>query len=436
MRKKLYLCIGVTFKRLVMYSKRPQGTFWIRKDRVNKNNECQVYIRYFCRKYVLVPTGIYCKMDEWDDKRGVIKGNGRLATEKNYRLTKKKEECDRKVLEYDGILNPMVLEKILKEKGKDGKFFEEVRKIMDTLVSNKSISISSHRHRMYQLGIMEKWGNENGYTGISIREMGEGLFLKDFWNDRINVLKSSTLSTYIHTLLAFCGYLRENGKMTQEETIFLSDMAKSFRKAKEYNDSEEKDAKWLDSEAIRNLEEYQCKNEYDRVRLDVFLFSFYTCGLRMSDVLTLEWCHVTDDWHIDKVQVKVRAKQKLPPLVSMKGRKILERYKGKGRFVFGFFDDHDDMGGREFYAKLQRMEGSINKVLKRIGRELGIDKINPHMARHSATVHLLSAGLDITTVAYLLGHSNTNQIERTYGGFLKEYKEKKAEMAAHVLDSI
>ena len=135
---------------------------------------------------------------------------------------------------------------------------------MDTLVSNKSISISSHRHRMYQLSIMEKWGNENGYTGISIREMG----------------------------------------------------------------------------------------------------------------------------------------------------------------------------GREFYAKLQRMEGSINKVLKRIGRELGIDKINPHMARHSATVHLLSAGLDITTVAYLLGHSNTNQIERTYGGFLKDYKAKKAEMAAHVLDCI
>lgn len=417
--------------------KKPLGTLWMRTDRANKDEECQILLRYFCRKYIFVPTGIYCKPEEWDGKKGIIKGKGRIVTEKNYRLSKMKEECDRKILSYDGELNPVVIEKLLKNQSSE-KFFEYANQVWDEALEQKRISVSSHKHRKVQLKIIGEWADNNGYKGVTIKEMGEGSFFRDFYADRIRVLKESTISTYLITLLAICKMMKEREKMSGEDIERMKEVMKSFRKAREYNDSkeEEKKQKWMERDEVRRLEAYTTDNEKYRKAVDVYLFSLYTCGLRISDVLTLEWSHITDDYHINKAQVKTRSKHKISPKVNNKGKAILERYKGKGKYVFGFFDDDYEIGGEDFYRKLNMMEAAINRRLKTVGKQIGISRINPHLARHTATVMLLSSGMDTTTVAYLLGHSNTVQIEKTYGDYLKEFKKSKAEQAANVLDEI
>ena len=420
-----------------MGARKPLGTLWMRTDRANKDGECQILLRYFCRKYVFVSTGIYCKPDEWDAKKGIIKGSGRLIKEKNYHLTKTKEECDRKIMNYEGELNPVVIEKLLKNQSSD-KFFEFANQVWDEALEQKRISVSSHKHRKVQLKIIGDWADNNGYKGITIREMGEGSFFRDFYADRIKVLKESTISTYLITLLAICKMMKEREKMSGEDIERMKEVMKSFRKAREYNDSkeEEKKQKWMERDEVRRLEAYTTDNEKYRKAVDVYLFSLYTCGLRISDVLTLEWSHITDDYHINKAQVKTRTKHKISPKVNNKGKAILERYKGKGKYVFGFFGEDDAIGGKAFYDKMTKTEIYINRVLKRIGKKIGIANLHPHMARHTATVMLLSSGMDTTTVAYLLGHANTAQIEKTYGDFLKEFKRSKAEQAAEVLNNI
>lgn len=421
----------------MIMGKKPLGTLWMRTDRANKDEECQILLRYFCRKYIFVPTGIYCKPEEWDGKKGIIKGKGRIVTEKNYRLSKMKEECDRKILSYDGELNPVVIEKLLKNQSSE-KFFEYANQVWDEALEQKRISVSSHKHRKVQLKIIGDWADNNGYKGVTIKEMGEGSFFRDFYADRIRVLKESTISTYLITLLAICKMMKEREKMSGEDIERMKEVMKSFRKAREYNDSkeEEKKQKWMERDEVRRLEAYTTDNEKYRKAVDVYLFSLYTCGLRISDVLTLEWSHITDDYHINKAQVKTRSKHKISPKVNNKGKAILERYKGKGKYVFGFFDDDYEIGGEDFYRKLNMMEAAINRRLKTVGKQIGISRINPHLARHTATVMLLSSGMDTTTVAYLLGHSNTVQIEKTYGDYLKEFKKSKAEQAANVLDEI
>lgn len=422
---------------MIMGKTRPLGTLWMRTDRAKENGECQILLRYFCRKYIFVPTGIYCRPEEWDSKKGIIKGKGRVVTEKNYRLSKMKEECDRKILAYDGDLNPVVMDKLLKEQPSE-KFFEYANQVWDEALEQKRISVSSYRHRKVQLKIIGEWADNNGYKGMTIREMGEGSFFRDFYAKRISDIKESTISTYLITLLAICKMMKEREKMTGEDIERLKEAMKSFRKAREYNDSkeEEKRQKWMEKEEVRKLEEYKTTTVWERRAVDVYLFSLYTCGLRISDVLTLEWEHITDDWHINKAQVKTRRKHKIAPMVNEKGRAILERYKGKGKYVFGFFKDDDEIGGEDFYRRLRLMEAKVNKKLKAVGKKIGISRINPHLARHTATVYLLSSGMDTTTVAYLLGHTNTVQIEKTYGDYLKEFKKSKAEQAAKVLDEI
>lgn len=432
----LFVSLHRTIKTMIM-GKKPLGTLWMRTDRAKENGECQILLRYFCRKYVFVSTGIYCKPEEWDAKKGVIKGSGRTIKEKNYLLTKTKEECDRKIMNYDGDINPVVIDKLLKNQSSE-KFFEYANHVWDEALEQKRISVSSHKHRKVQLKIIGDWANNNGYKGVTIKEMGEGSFFRDFYSDRIRVLKESTISTYLITLLAICKMMKEREKMSGEDIERLKQAMKSFRKAREYNDSkeEEKKQKWMERDEVRRLEGYTTDNEEYRKAVDVYLFSLYTCGLRISDVLTLEWSHITDDYHINKAQVKTRNKHKIAPMVNDKGRAILNRYRGKGKYVFGFFQDDDEIGGEDFYRRLNMMEAAINRRLKTVGKSIGINRINPHLARHTATVMLLSSGMDTTTVAYLLGHSNTAQIEKTYGDYMKEFKRSKAEQAADILNNI
>lgn len=416
--------------------KKPLGTLWMRTDRAKENGECQILLRYFCRKYVFVSTGIYCKPEEWDAKKGIIKGSGRLIKEKNYHLTKTKEECDRKIMNYEGDINPVVIEKLLKNQASD-KFFPCARQLWDEALETKSINANHHKVRIYQLSSFEKWADANGYKGMTVKDMVSGEFVRDWYAYQVNRMEASSIYIYLMSLICLFKIMRDKELITSAEKDNICRIIKSFRRAKEYNEVEGKEEKkWLNKEEIRRLESYECKDEQEQRVLDTFLFSLYVCGLRISDVLTLEWSHITDDGHIDKNQVKTKTKHKIAPMVNDKGMSILDRYRGKGKYVFGFFQDDDIIGGKAFYDKMTKTEIYINRVLKRIGKRVGIANLHPHMARHTATVMLLSSGMDTTTVAYLLGHANTAQVEKTYGDFLKEFKRSRAEQAADILNHI
>ena len=420
----------------VMGKSKPLGSLWMRTDRKNKEGECQVLLRYFCRKYVFVGSGIYCKPEEWDSKKGVIKGNGRLVKEKNYRLTKLKEECDRKILNYEGEISPVAIEKLLKTNTSE-EFFTCARQLWNEALANKAINPNHHKVRERQLDSMEKWAEENGYKGMTVKELASGEFIREWHNHQVKRMAESSIYIYLMSIMCVCKIMREKGLLSLEEMDNICRVIKSFRRVKEYNEVESKeDKKWLSVEEVKRLEGYTCKTDVQRRVLDLFLFSLYTCGLRISDVLTLEWSHITEDGHIDKHQVKTKSKHKIAPMINDKGRAIIERYRANKRFVFGYFEEDDAISGKEFYHKMSKAEISINNILRKIGKKVGIENLHPHKARHTATVMLLSSGMDTTTVAYLLGHTNTVQIEKTYGDYLKEFKRSKAEQAADILNRI
>lgn len=78
------------------------------------------------------------------------------------------------------------------------------------------------------------------------------------------------------------------------------------------------------------------------------------------------------------------------------------------------------------------VHNSINNIFKRICRDakvkLDLEKgCHFHMTRHTFATRAIEAGLELLTVARLLGHTSTKQVEETYGHILDKFRNKQLE---------
>lgn len=157
--------------------------------------------------------------------------------------------------------------------------------------------------------------------------------------------------------------------------------------------------------------------------LDLFLFSFHACGLRISDIVTLEWRHIDRTKKIlSKVLVKTRVRLSIP--LSAPALEILDRWKKRNpgsRFVFGLlppdFVFRDD-GSLE--KAIDHRNRTLRATLNAVGRKLGFPfPLGMHVARHTFAVKALNASrLDVHLISRLLGHSSVTITEKVYATFL------------------
>lgn len=69
----------------------------------------------------------------------------------------------------------------------------------------------------------------------------------------------------------------------------------------------------------------------------------------------------------------------------------------------------------------------ITNIFKRICREAKIkldlvEGCHIHMCRHTAITRMIEAGIDLMVIATIVGHSDTSQIEHTYGHVLEKFR--------------
>ncbi len=130
---------------------------------------------------------------------------------------------------------------------------------------------------------------------------------------------------------------------------------------------------------------------------------FYSCGLRISELLGLD---VGDVDFIGET-VKVRGKGAKERIVPAGGPAIaaMQRYRQEAAVT----------SGPLFLSKLRRRitQQAVDLLLRKYLRRTGIPfKVSPHKLRHSFATHLLDAGADLRSVQSLLGHASlsTTQI--------------------------
>lgn len=187
-----------------------------------------------------------------------------------------------------------------------------------------------------------------------------------------------------------------------------------------------------DEERVRNLSDGQIRQLIDFYNADteprrkeyveMFLFSLYACGLRVIDILTLQWSNIDmENRTISKIQVKMKNRNVIP--LSDKAIKILDSWRARypdNRFVFGLIPNDFDLDDSErLYSIRNTKTRGINQSLAVVGKCINLPfDLTFHVARHTFGVQSLNQGLSMSVVSQLLGHNSTEITERVYAHYL------------------
>ncbi|CCH51576.1 Tyrosine recombinase xerD [Fibrisoma limi BUZ 3] len=166
----------------------------------------------------------------------------------------------------------------------------------------------------------------------------------------------------------------------------------------------------------------------DRAK-DLWFFSYLCNGINVKDICRLRWANVDQD-RITFVRAKTARTRKsnqkpISIIVTKEVRAIIEKWADKDHssngYVFPFLPANvTPQRERELVQYLTR---SINKYVKRIAVELGIDKpVTTYTARHSYSTVLKRSGAPIEFISESLGHSDLRTTENYLDSFEDDTK--------------
>ena len=128
----------------------------------------------------------------------------------------------------------------------------------------------------------------------------------------------------------------------------------------------------LSIEEMRTLMEFETNEYFNQRAKDIFLLSFYWHGANMSDICTLKWSDQKDKvFQIKRDKNRTKTKKMLFYGITDATVEIMEKYKGKGNYVFNFLDKKAT-NIPEIKRQVSNFTRNINDSLKKIAETTGI----------------------------------------------------------------
>jgi integrase/recombinase XerC len=158
---------------------------------------------------------------------------------------------------------------------------------------------------------------------------------------------------------------------------------------------------FLDEEAVKRLLEAPDPSSVRGLRDRAILELFYSCGIRLGELVNLN----VGDVNFVQNTLKVKGKGNKERIVPV-GRKALEAILEYSKKVQATTNKRNTPlftldGDRRVYPA-----AVIRLVKKYIGEVSEVAKKSPHVLRHSFATHLLNRGADLKAVKELLGHES------------------------------
>lgn len=336
------------------------------------------------------------------------------------------------------ILNGTYQQEVEKGKGKVG-FVELVRTYNRQLYDLGKISYSVWNNIACNMNTFQKFLQKvkhkdlDNSTTLYCTDVSVDL-IKEYilWRKEERGNSNETINKALTPIFKTLEHIRKKGWISGD---LCAEMCELYLPAhcQSLDDPDDGNVDYLTDKQMNQFVKIRGEVKYPRTRelMDMFLFSFYACGLRISDVCTLKWSDIKwDENMIVHRQVKNHTRKSVVLQIPMNDacREILDRWKGKhNNFVFGLLPDLFNL---DDYEKLRRTINSrtktINTSLQCVGEKMGLPfRLHFHVARHTFAVMALNNGMDIKAISDLMGHSSIMSTEKTYAKYLPDTLKQK-----------
>lgn len=134
------------------------------------------------------------------------------------------------------------------------------------------------------------------------------------WRREIKQNSDAAINHSLTPILKACAYACEMGMMEPAVTARIQDMH-IVTKVSLSEEEAEFDGKSFSKEQMAALLEYYktCTEPRRKEFLEMFFFAFHACGLRVVDVMTLQWGHVNfEKKELRKIMIKTNNRHVIP----------------------------------------------------------------------------------------------------------------------------
>jgi integrase len=349
----------------------------ILRKKKNKQGEFPIAIRITKnRKSSYLYTGHYVELAQWDDMKHMVKKNHPNSTRLNNLILQKLSEASKTIIdsqvEKENFGAQHIKEKIRKTKD-DNDFFTVAKWHTESLRKRKQ-----HHQANTEEGRIEIFKNFIKTSNLPFNELNESLLYK-FKSYLIGSRKLSERTVVNYLILIRTIYNLAILEKIADQELY------PFGRGKISIRIPESEKIGLNTKEIQVLESLNLESKAKQHALNVWLFSFYLAGIRVGDVLKLQWKDVNDG----RVQYRMNKNKKMVSLkLPEKASVILDTYRLAGQkkddFIFPELSLANQKDPKDVTRKIQTATRKFNKHLKTITKQEGIDKnISMHIARHS-----------------------------------------------------
>ena len=385
----------------------------LKKNKINKKGLLPIYLRVAKgEKTSFISTGIKVMLSDWDIEQNKVKRSAPNATRINAFISQKISELENKSLELElrsqSITSGEIKDSVITKKELID-FFAFAQINIDRLQQSKQFAM--HKRVKAIVAKMKKYtrGQPLHFSKITV----------NFLNDYESYL-STKLNNRKNTIHANFRVIRKliNDAIREDIIQFESNPFLKFKMSLEKTTRE-----FLTEEELRKVENLNLnENEIIFHHRNVYVFSAYAGGLRISDLLLLRWKNFDTErisFQVKKTGTTLTIKLPLKALEILRYYKSLAETTHGGKvpseaFIFPLirvqFLETNDL---KIHTAISSATTYGNASLKTIADTLELGKhISWHSARHLFAIRALKKGMRIEYVSKIMGHSElkTTQI--------------------------
>lgn len=327
------------------------------------------------RKTSFISIGQYIDEKFWDSQNKKVKKSHPNASRINRLILKKLAEVNDKLLDAEineGFISASQVRESVKGKNKID-FFSLADLHLENLKNAKK-----HSQYLTQKGRIAKFKKFVGKDTLYFNEITIFL-LKNFEGFILNQEKRKPRTAVNYMILIRKIYNLAISDGLAEHSNY------PFGKGKIQIRIPESDKVGLSVEEVKMLENASGLTVAQQQAINVWLFSFYFAGIRVSDVLQLR----KSDFKDGRLLYRMNKNQKIVSLkVPEKAAVILDLYKestiGKNDLIFPYLRGTNFNDAKELLTRIKTTTRTLNRRLELVAKQLKIEKkLSMHIARHS-----------------------------------------------------